>query len=605
MRRSSIIPRAVDRCTVLIMILCAALLGVSHAAEPARPVVDDTPAAPQDGSAAATAAAPTTSIVPGYRRAGRVAVLPVTGPIDRITLTSLERRMKSAMEDGADAIVIELDTPGGEMEATLDICDLLKDSTDSPANTVAWINDRAFSAGTIIALACREIVVAPFSRLGDAAPIMLTRGGSIQQMEPAERAKREAPLLNEVVDSARRHHYDENLVTAFISVQVKLWLIENTVTGEMIFINEQEYKSLFKSDPPDEMTSVGAAPRHAPRVLPRQSSIAERSPSTDPAAYAGDVEFNVAAPPWQELPSADEIDNWTYVGQVVSDDRLLTIDSGDAIFFGLAQQVVATDADMRAFFGASTLVRYDEVWSEGLVRFLISWPVRLVLIVVFLLAMFIEIAAPGVGVFGVTAAGALLLLVGAPALAGMAQWWDILLIFLGIALVLAELFIIPGFGVAGLAGAACLLIGMVGTFVSGDIGSVTAQDDIIKGLLTTFTGVFAAGIGMWICSRWFHTLPVFRRLMLTTELSRMTGPDAGLGPAGLIESMSTPQRALDEGDIGLAQTSLRPAGRGLFNNRIVDVQSTGSFIEKGTQIRVISVGRYVIEVEADEDALNP
>ncbi|MCA9295209.1 MAG: hypothetical protein KC983_01805 [Phycisphaerales bacterium] len=605
MRRSSIIPRTATRCTILVMLACVALLGVSHAAEPARPSV--TPAGVQESPATATPppAATTTTVVPGYRRASRVAVLPVTGPIDRITLTSLERRMKSAMKDGADAVVIELDTPGGELEATLDICDLLKDSTDSPANTVAWINDRAFSAGTIIALACREIVVAPFSRLGDAAPIMVSPVGGLQQLEPAERAKREAPLLNEVVDSARRHHYDENLVTAFISVQVKLWLIENTKTGEMIFVNEQEYESLFGTEPPDEMTSVGAAPRHAPRVLPRQSSIAQRSPSTDPMAYAGDVEFNVAAPPWQELPSPDEIDDWSYVGQVVSDDRLLTIDSGDAIFFGLAQQVVATDADMQAFFGASTLVRYDEVWSEGLVRFLISWPVRLVLIIVFLLAMFIEIAAPGVGVFGLTAAVALLLLVGAPALAGMAQWCDVLLIFLGIALVLAELFIIPGFGVAGLAGAACLLIGMVGTFVSGDIGSVTAQDDIIKGLLTTFTGVFAAGIGMWICSRWFHTLPLFRRLMLTTELSRMTGPDAGIGSAGLIESMSTPQRALDEGDIGLAQTSLRPAGRGLFNNRIVDVQSTGSYIEKGTRIRVVSVGRYVIEVEADEDSLNP
>lgn len=86
------------------------------------------------------------SAVPAYRQANTVAVLTIHGAIDGITLRSLERRVRQARADGADAIVFDLYTPGGKMDATLDICHLIR--TEAPANTVAWINPQAYSAGT-------------------------------------------------------------------------------------------------------------------------------------------------------------------------------------------------------------------------------------------------------------------------------------------------------------------------------------------------------------------------------------------------------------------------------------------------------------------------
>ena len=71
--------------------------------------------------------------VPAYRQANKVAVLTVHGAIDGITLRSLERRVRQARDDGADAIVFDIDTPGGALDATLDICHLIR--TDAPANT--------------------------------------------------------------------------------------------------------------------------------------------------------------------------------------------------------------------------------------------------------------------------------------------------------------------------------------------------------------------------------------------------------------------------------------------------------------------------------------
>ena len=162
--------------------------------------------------------------VPASRQANTVAVLTIRDEIDNITLRSLERRVRKANLDGADAIVLDIDTKGGDAFITLDICHLLK--TEAPANSVAWINPEAYSAGTIIALACREIVVAPNSKFGDAAPIKALPGFGIMPLPPAERAKIESPILSEVVSSARQNHYDEKLVQAFISVGVELWMIE-------------------------------------------------------------------------------------------------------------------------------------------------------------------------------------------------------------------------------------------------------------------------------------------------------------------------------------------------------------------------------------------
>jgi hypothetical protein len=72
---------------------------------------------------AALGATPTTlpAAAPAYRQANQVAVLPIEGEIDAITLSSLERRVRKALDEGADAIVFDINTPGGDMLATLDI----------------------------------------------------------------------------------------------------------------------------------------------------------------------------------------------------------------------------------------------------------------------------------------------------------------------------------------------------------------------------------------------------------------------------------------------------------------------------------------------------
>lgn len=571
---------------LLLKALAGVALGWSlSAAGPAARAADEQP----------NAAPP--SAIPAYRQANHVAVLTVQGEIDLLTLRSLERRVEEAARDGASAIVLDLDTPGGRLDAALDICHLLK--TDAPTNSVVWVNPNAYSAGTIIGLACREIVVSPNATFGDAAPIRGIPVLGLMQMAPAERAKIESPLLAEIVDSARRNHYDENLVRAFVSVGIELWLLEHTTTGERVFVDRAEYEAVFGDQPPDQFTSVtpppappGAVPV-SPFLDPFRESLGEDieiEEEIDPEQLEKDIQFAQSLPPSRDRLTDAERGQWRLLTQVVAADQLLTVKTPEAVGYGLVSAIIANDAQLKAYFGAQQLTRYDETWSEGLVRFLVSTPVRGLLIVVFLIALFIEISAPGLGVFGATALVALAILVGAPYLVGLAGWWEILLIVAGLALVMLELFVIPGLGIAGIAGALCVLVGLVGTFVSGDLAG-RGQTELWTGVITTLTSFFAAGVIMWFISRQLHTIPVVNRLVLRAELKDD-------GPAGAAAAVfGGAPRVLEPGDLGVVETDLRPAGRVNFDGRLVDVKSVGPFIEKGAPVRVVSVGRFVIEVE--------
>ncbi len=228
-------------------------------------------------------------------------------------------------------------------------------------------------------------------------------------------------------------------------------------------------------------------------------------------------------------------------------------------------------------------------------RFLTHPVARGVLMVIFVICLLIELAAPGMGAFGLTAMVALLIVIGAPWLAGMAQWWEIALIIAGLGLFALELFVVPGFGLAGVAGAGCLLVGLVGTFVTDDINSPTGQSELMRGLAATFTALFAAGVVCWLLFRQIDTIPVLGRFVLKAQLA--PSDDEPAAHTGLLDALRGGQQPLEPGERGMVQTDLRPAGRATFGGRPVEVTSVTGYIDKGTPVRIVSVGRFVIEVE--------
>lgn len=106
-----------------------------------------------------------------------VHVAPIEGTIDLGLAPFVRRAVDEAAQAGAAALVLEVNTFGGRVDAAVQIRDAL---LDSPVKTIAYVNKRAISAGALISLAAEHIVMAGGSTIGAATPVQAGGGGAAQ-----------------------------------------------------------------------------------------------------------------------------------------------------------------------------------------------------------------------------------------------------------------------------------------------------------------------------------------------------------------------------------------------------------------------------------------
>lgn len=126
---------------------------------------------------------------------GSVIVLPATGVVDNVVAGYLQEGIAAAARDGASAVVIRLNTPGGSLDATQKIVSAL---LEAPLPTIVWVapsGARAASAGTFITLAGHVAVMASGTNIGAASPI----SGSGEDIEGTLGRK----VLNDAIASIR------------------------------------------------------------------------------------------------------------------------------------------------------------------------------------------------------------------------------------------------------------------------------------------------------------------------------------------------------------------------------------------------------------------
>jgi membrane-bound serine protease (ClpP class) len=105
---------------------------------------------------------------PGSAQTGAVYRVPVTGVVELGLAPFIERSLQEAYAAGASMVVLDMDTPGGRVDAAERIADALG---DSPIPVYTFVNRRAYSAGALIALASDGIYMRPGSVIGAATPV--------------------------------------------------------------------------------------------------------------------------------------------------------------------------------------------------------------------------------------------------------------------------------------------------------------------------------------------------------------------------------------------------------------------------------------------------
>jgi membrane-bound serine protease (ClpP class) len=475
----------------------------------------------------------------------KAAVIVCKGMIDDGLFRSIKRRTKTALDAGAGYLIYEIGTYGGLLESADDISKYLILEVGKKARTAAYITSEAISAGAMISVSCQDIIMRENTTIGDCAPIALGA-----KLEGVEREKAESFVRAAFMRAAEANGYPAVLLKAMVSMQTEVYRVKNLQSGGYEF---------FESD-----------------QLP-----------TDPNKYELDK---------KEL--------------IVRSDELLTLTASKAYEYGVARAQVKdlagaldflAERDGISFIGEPMVLK--TTWSEEMVRWLNNPAVMAVLVMLALLGVYVEFNTPGVGLPGLVAVICFAIIIGSKYLVGLANWVEVVLFGVGILLLMVEIFVLPGFGIAGVLGIISILAGVFGMLVRNPPDRLPWPQNALD--WETFTsGVLALSLGLvgfivlaWLLGKYLPKLQFLSGLVLVPTAVKQGG-EAEVSMTTIPESKA---RGVNVGDTGVVVSTLRPAGRAKFGEAVVDVIAEAAFLEEGTKVKITEIYGNRVVVKAIED----
>jgi membrane-bound serine protease (ClpP class) len=418
-------------------------------------------------SAAAPAAPAQTPVV--YRIA-------VSGVVENGLAPYVARSIREAEAAGASAAYLDIDTPGGRIDAAERIADVVRGAR---IPVYAFVNPRAYSAGALIALSTKAIYMRPGAVLGAATPV---DGQGVKASE------------------------------------------------KMVSALRAQFRALAEAR--------GLEPRVAEAM----------------------VDERVAVP---------ELD---------TPDQLLTLSTNEALRVGYAKAAVADESALLRAIGLpdARVVGVDPNWAELVVRFLTNPLVAPLLLSLGVLGLIFEIKTGGFGLGGLVSLASLGLFFGSSLLVGLAGWEEIILLGIGLVAIAIEVFILPGFGAAGVLG----LVALGAAVVLALIGTTPTTGDITQAFVVLGASL---AITVAVAYAWIRHLPNsgrFAGLFLRGGAHQADGYIAAAPRSDLV--------GLD----GVAVTDLRPSGTAQIGPERVDVVTEGEYVAQGRAVRVVRSEGY-------------
>jgi len=400
-----------------------------------------------------------------------VYLVSIKGTIDLGLSSYVQRALEVAVLNKAKAIILEIDTFGGRVDAATQIRDKVM-SLNIPS--IAYVKNRAWSAGALIALSAEYILM-------------------------------------------------------------------------------------------DKSASIGAA---EPRPADEKNISALRAEFTSTALSRGRSEDIAAA----------MVDKDVEIKGIIEKDKILTLNAEQAIKLNFVDGNASSIEEVLNFLNLkdTKIVYIYPNWAENISRFVTNPVVSPLLLSIGFLGLIIEFWTLGWGIAGSIGIISLSLFFGGHIIVGLAGFETIILFIIGLLLLLAEIFFIPGFGLAGIGGIAAILASIFLTF-----GNITQA---------TYSILIALGvsiIGLLLLIKYIPSTRTWRKFVLSTEQKKELGYTVG-----------TKDLKRLNGKEGIAITPLRPSGIVEVNGKKLNALTRGEYVDSNTKIKIISVEGNKIVVEA-------
>lgn len=444
--------------------------------------------------------------------------------IDDLFKWYLTKSLSTAKEAGADLVVIRLTTLGGELHTSLQLASKLLEI--DWATVVIWIPDEAISGGAIVSMGADAIYMKPSATIGDVGIIHLNLWGAGVLAEEKE-VSYYASVMRQLAVRSGRH---PEVVASMMDRKLKVVQATEKASGKKVYLTEGQSQN--------------------PAILARVKL---------------------------DLP-LDEAGN----------DRFLTVSGTRAKQLELCEETFDSESSMLKQLTSVVPVRIQLNWRDEL-AFSLNGPwISGFIVIVGLVCLYIEFTIPGVTLPGLISMCCFALFFWSHLLVGTAGGLEIMMFLLGAACLMLEIFLLPGFGIFGIAG--LLLVGLSLLLATQDflIPQTREQWQHLErnGLSLALAGIVVAGL---IAFQLFYldTIPGFSKFQLKPEPM----------PAATVASdFVHPAATLNVGMPGMAHSDLRPSGKALIDGQYVDVVSDGDYVERGTAVQVIRIEGNIVTV---------
>ncbi len=505
---------------------------------------------------------------------GFVVICPIDEMVDQGLVVLVQRAVREAQ--GARALIFEIDTFGGLVDSAVEITEAI---LKAPCPTIAYIQGKgAISAGALISFACNHIVMAPGTNIGAAEPVYGTPEGALPTGE-----KEVSFLRSKIAALAEVNGHNPAIAQAMVDKDVELYAARDSNGTIRVWASSAGNAAI-----PDTKTSLGEALKETLDRIEQKTGI----PMEPVKDAIKDVEKKVSGEdkPTESGDQAPPVISNTPT-LISAKGKLLTLTSQEAQTYGLIRTTCSNLDQVLGLFGyeGAEKVFIEMTAAERIFRWLTNPLVSSILLMVALAGLYLEVKTPGFGLPGIISIIAFTLFFGARAVLGLADWIDIILVLTGVGLLLAEIFIIPGFGLTGVAGILCILAGIILSFTLKGFSFPEYEWDYAR----LKDAAFALALTLVLLSAFI--VSVWKFFPRTTAYHRLVLAAAESSEAGYV--VQDKQTADIIGQRGIALTVLRPAGKGRFGDKTYPVVSRAEYVNQGEEIVIVEVegNRYVVD----------
>lgn len=447
-----------------------------------------------------------------------IAFLPIDGVIDDHRAGQFKRTLEQALAIKPQFVVVRIATDGGHLGSAMEMLERALKVDNSQARLVAFIDNRAYSAGALIAYGHDRIYMTDQAYIGDIGVITI-QDGKIEYLPE----KIESPVRALLRQAGQHNGWDQAKLQKMTARNQELWRFD-IGEGKRQFVIEDDLPAFIADHP----------------GLTREQGVL-----------------------------------------VSGKDRLLTYTAKEAVAEGMATGLVKDLDEVYTLLGGdpAAVRTFEPTQNELLAEKLGGWAPLLAGLAVLLLILEFKMPSGGMFLIGAALAGGAFLI---------CQYWldlagapEIILIGLGVAAVIAEVFLLPTGGILAVGGLIAIAAGLVLAFMpnsyqfdlgdarwGGAVGNALAQSLIALAVLTV-------GIVIAIAS-----LPRTRAMRTLASQAAVEGTSAGAVEASAASLVGRRVRA---------RTMLRPSGFVIVDGRDVPANvEHGAMVAEGGEVEVVS-----------------